>query len=178
MPRLHAGNYAQLFEAWNVVGVQTFNVHQFIAAVARAIALLSVFDCIQRGPNPSITNRVNENLKVHLVDASYDVSELIGRIVELSPRIRTIRVWFKHGGRVRLDHVVDVQLYRGYPEVIVVVLLPSVREVVEGLWGCPSPVEKRHLQTYGQVAILLQLDVCIQVLQIGLRVDHSRDSVV
>ena len=34
---------------WNVVGVQTFDVHQFIAAVARAILLLSVFDCIQRG---------------------------------------------------------------------------------------------------------------------------------
>ena len=77
---------------------------------------------------------MDENLEVHLVDTSYEVFELIGGIVKLSPRIRTIRIWFKHGGRVRLDHVVNVQLYRGYPEVIVVVLLPSLRELAEGLW--------------------------------------------
>src|SRR3989442_1194665 len=46
MPRLHASDNAQLFEAWNVLFIHTLDMDQFIPALARPILLLRIFDRI------------------------------------------------------------------------------------------------------------------------------------
>jgi len=150
---LHACNHSQLLEPRDVLLIQTFNVDQLIPPVARPVLFFGIFDRIQRSPDSPVPDRMDENLELHPVQPRHYLLEFLRRIVKFPVRSRTIRIRLHQRSGVRLDHVIDIQLHRGDPQPVVVILLPRLIELLQRSLVRTAAMKQRHLESRRQLAL-------------------------
>ena len=154
MPRLHAGNYAELLEPVQIPGGDQLDVHQLVPGVARAVDLAGAGDGVQGHMDAAVTDSVDQDLEM----AGAQLTDQIGE------RLRVVEGAAAGGGLVGIGleqrccmvpyDVVDVELHRGHPQPVVIVTAPGRLEFLQLADASGRGVEKGSDQTAGQGLVI------------------------
>ena len=114
---------------------------------------------IERGADATISDGMDEDLKLLFVELVDNLFKLFRRIIQFAPRVGTIGIGFEHGRGVRLDDVVDVELHGGDAQPVIVVFLAGFVKLLKCLFSCAPPMKEGDLQPYGEIALLTKFRV-------------------
>src|SRR5260370_40601976 len=97
-----------------------------MTAVTHTIHLASMLEGIESRANSPVPDRVDEDLEPHAIDSRHHIFELLGGPVGLARCFGAISIGGQHGCRMSFNHVVDVELYRGNPQAVIVITAPCL----------------------------------------------------
>ena len=177
VPGLHRRGDAEVAEPAEVVGVQALDVHDPVAPVAGSVRPGRALDRVEREPDAGVARRVRVGLEPEPVELADHRAELAVGVARTAALPGPVRVVLEHQRRVRLDHVVGVELDR--PEAQAVAHRRRVDGVAElraerGIR--PHRMEQRGDHAGGEHALG---ERALEERQLGerhLRLDHGGDA--
>ena len=157
--------------------MQALDVHDPVAPVAGSVRPGRALDRVEREPDAGVARRVRVGLEAEPVELADHRAELAVGVARAAALPRPVRVVLEHQRRVRLDHVVGVELDR--PEAQAVARRRRVDGVAElraerGIR--PHRMEQRGDHAGGEHALV---ERALEERQLGerhLRLDHGGDA--
>ena len=155
--------------------MHALDVHDLMTGIARAVDAACVLHRVERRSDPPVTGGVGEGLEASTLERGDELGEHVRRVEGVAGRVRAVRIRRQHGRRVRLDHVVDVELDRSHPEPVVVVRGLGLRESIQLLGRGPRRVEQRRDHPRAHRALVAGLPEERQVIERVLGLHRGRD---
>src|SRR5690625_1690348 len=116
---LHCCNNPELMETVKIFGGKTFDVHDPVSCIARAIYALGSLDRVEGEPYPPVAGGVGVHLVAETVELDEELSELGGVHAWEPSHTRLVCVVFEHCRGVGFDDVIGVQFDGAEGEAVV-----------------------------------------------------------